>query len=195
MIGRDKGMQLIHGHLAPEAIVVAGLGTTARAWRAQAPRQATYYVSDPMGLGLSMALGMALAQPDRTVVFMGGDGDLLMSLSTLLTITEADPENLKIVVLHNSRYETGGGQPLAASGKSSLATIARGAGWAHVHEAFDEAGAGRVVPAFLAEDARSILVMHTRSEPSPYPEAGPWSQSEHRAFFMHQLHGDQGVSW
>jgi len=53
-------------------------------------------------------LGVALARPDRRVLVITGDGEMLMGLGSLATIGVQAPENLSIVVLDNGRYgETG----------------------------------------------------------------------------------------
>ena len=192
MIQRDRCAALLKMHMQTDAIVVAGLGTASRAWRAQQAPQPTYYVSDPMGIGLAMALGFALAQPSREVVFLGGDGDFIMSLGSLLTVAGSGVKNLKVVTFQNSRYETGGGQPLVASDRFSLATIARGAGFEQVLDVADEAQAVEDIRTFLGWEDLGLLVLRTAAEPSPYPKAGPWSQVEERAFFMRQVHGDAG---
>jgi len=41
-------------------------------------------------------LGLALAVPERQVVLIEGDGDLLMSLGSLATIAGAGARNLKV---------------------------------------------------------------------------------------------------
>lgn len=192
MIQRDRCAALLKQHMRPDAIVVAGLGTASRAWRAQQAPQPTYYVSDPMGIGLAMALGLALAQPTREIVFVGGDGDFIMSLGSLLTVAGSGAKNLKVVTFQNLRYETGGGQPLVASDRFSLAAIARGSGFETVVDLADEEGSVGAVRAFLESGDLGLLVLRTAAEPSPYPKAGPWSQVEERAFFMRQLHGEHG---
>ena len=51
---------------------------------------------------------MALAQPDRPVLVITGDGEQLMGLGALATIGAQRPANLGIVVLDNGHYgETG----------------------------------------------------------------------------------------
>ena len=65
---RSDGAGLVREHLESEALVVCGLGSSGRAWREQQPPQLTYYASDPMGMGPALALGLALAQPQRQVV-------------------------------------------------------------------------------------------------------------------------------
>lgn len=64
-----------------------------------------------MGHSSSIALGMALAQPDRRVVCLDGDGALLMHLGALPIIGSSAPKNLLHVVLNNGAHDSVGGQP------------------------------------------------------------------------------------
>src|SRR5512144_2983149 len=61
-----------------------------------------------MGGTAMVGLGLALAQPQRTVLVLTGDGEMLMGLGSLATIAAQRPPNLRIVVLDNECYgETG----------------------------------------------------------------------------------------
>lgn len=184
---RDLCGRTLRAALPPSAIVYASLGSAGRTWRAQAAPHATYYSSDPMGMALPAALGLALAQPARQVVFVGGDGDFVMSLGCLLTIVGAAPANLKLMVFDNARYETGGGQALAAAGQYSLPAIARGAGlaWAERVDAPEQAEGA--IARFLAQPGLAFLAVGIDAEPSPYPPAPALAQVEERALFMRRL--------
>jgi len=187
---RSSAARLFAEHLAPDDIVVCGLGSTARAWREQKDPRLTYYASDPMGLGPALALGLALARPDRRIVLLEGDGDLSMNLGVLVTIAGAGVTNLRAAIFINDRYETGGGQPLPNAGRISYVTLAAGAGWAWTGEAHDETQAGRLVPALLERPGLALLALHVDAEPSPYPaDPGPTSQAEDRAVFQRRLDG------
>jgi phosphonopyruvate decarboxylase len=90
-----------------------------------------------MGKGSSLALGVALAQPDTKVIVLDGDGSLLMNLGAVTTIAEMQPQNLYHFVLENGIYATTGGQPIPAQGKVSFTGVAREAGYAAVYD-FDD---------------------------------------------------------
>jgi sulfopyruvate decarboxylase subunit beta len=77
-----------------------------------------HYNPSTMGGAVPLALGLALAQPGRQVVAVTGDGALLMSLGSLVTVVGAGATNLTVVVLENNMYEVTGGQRTAASGTS-----------------------------------------------------------------------------
>ena len=188
---RSVAAKLMRERLDPADIVVCGLGSTARAWREGKAPQPTYYASDPMGMAPALALGLALARPDRRVVLLEGDGDLSMNLGALITIAGAAPRNLRVAVFINDRYETGGGQPLPNAGRISYVTIAAGAGWPWTGEAHDEAQAARLCGALLGLEGLGLLAMHVDPEASPYPaDAGPTSQAEDRAVFQRRLAGE-----
>jgi thiamine pyrophosphate-dependent acetolactate synthase large subunit-like protein len=181
---------IIKNALAPTDLVLCALGTVNRSWREQNAPQLSYFASDPMGVSLAMALGLALAQPARRVIAICGDGELLMSLGALVTIAGAGCDTLKIVCFNNARYETGGGQPLAGTAQTSLAAIAAGAGLPFAARADTEAEAGDKFAALLAFPGPGLLVLATDPEAAPYPPPGTWSQTEELALFVHRLAGE-----
>ena len=69
-----------------------------------------------MGGAVSIGLGLALAQPEREVMVITGDGELMMGIGSLATVATQPPANLSIVVLDNERFEETGGQLDADSG-------------------------------------------------------------------------------
>jgi thiamine pyrophosphate-dependent acetolactate synthase large subunit-like protein len=63
------------------------------------------YVSGPMGLATSVALGLAAVRPDDQVLAIAGVGALAMNLTSLATIAGAKPKNLSILLVDNRVYE------------------------------------------------------------------------------------------
>ena len=100
-------------------------------------------VGSAMGHAADFALGIALAQPDKKVIVLNGDGSMLMCLGTLATITalNAPPPNYLLFVCDNGTYEVTGNQPVpAGNGGFSWTMIAKGVGFQQVYE-FDDADA------------------------------------------------------
>jgi thiamine pyrophosphate-dependent acetolactate synthase large subunit-like protein len=123
--------------LAPvlgDAVVVAGLGYASWALFSEADRDENLYMGGAMGLGSSVALGIALARTERQVLCMEGDGSLLMNLGSLASIGATAPPNLTVVVWDDGLYLTTGGQPTHTGGAVSLAAVAHGCGIPRVHE-------------------------------------------------------------
>src|SRR5271156_4195377 len=73
------------------------------------------YLPSSMGMGPALGLGLALAQPGRGVVVVNGDGCMLMSLGSLVTLAD-QPADVFLVILDNGHYEVTGGQAHAGSG-------------------------------------------------------------------------------
>ena len=179
--------QLIKERLRPDDLVVCGLGATGAAWQAVDPPGLTYFASDPMGVWPSVALGLALARPDRRVMHLAGDGDLIMNLQCLITIASVGPTNLRIVVFQDGTYASIGRHRLPAAERLSLADIAKGAGFPWAMEARTEDEASRHLDGLLARSGPGLLAAHLDDDPSPDAPPGPWSQVEERAFFMRRL--------
>jgi thiamine pyrophosphate-dependent acetolactate synthase large subunit-like protein len=190
MIKRDHAGKSFRTHLKPDALVIGGLGSAGRTWREQKAPHLTYYASDPMGTGVTMALGLALAQPGREIFYVGGDGDLLMNLGCLLTVAGSGVTNLKIAIFDNQRYETGGGQALPGAGSYSLADIAKHAGFPYAQAADDPEAADGAIRAFLDYPGLAFLALRIAIEASPYGPPPQWSQAEDRAVFMRRLAGE-----
>lgn len=84
---------------------VADIGSQS-AWLKAASHDArNLYVSGPMGLASSVALGVAACRPNEEVLALCGDGALAMNLSSLVTIQGARQKNLAVIVLDNGVYE------------------------------------------------------------------------------------------
>ena len=120
-----------------EDVVISSMGT-AREWMSMGPLHERDFVFVPsaMGHATSLGLGIALAQPERRVIVLSGDGSLLMSLGSLVTIAAAAPPNLTVVLFDNGVYEVTGGQKTPGSLVPSgvdFAAMARAAGIASVH--------------------------------------------------------------
>jgi len=68
------------------------------------------YLRGSMGLGIPVGVGVALSRPEKQVLVITGDGNLLMGLSSLSTTSFIGPKNLSILILDNNEYATTGHQ-------------------------------------------------------------------------------------
>jgi len=170
-------------------LIVSGLAGPAKdigALTQEAPN--TFLFGGAMGGALPMALGRALAQPDKRVLCVTGDGDLLMSLSTLATIAALKPANLAVVCVDNALYQETGGQVSHTAQGVDLAKIAAGAGFAATRD---------VTQDDQLEDASQILrqtngpaFVLLRVDQSPPPKyARNWQASEMKLAFRKALLG------
>ena len=56
-----------------------------------------------MGFGLPAAIGVAIGNPDKTVIDIDGDGSFLMTLSDMKTARQYNLKNLKVLLLNNKK--------------------------------------------------------------------------------------------
>jgi thiamine pyrophosphate-dependent acetolactate synthase large subunit-like protein len=102
-------MRRVRVALTDEPVIVS-LGHPAYDLFAAGDRALNFYTWGSMGLTSTIALGLALARPDRRVIAIDGDGSLLMNLGSLATIGAIGPANLVVLVMDNGSYATTGGQ-------------------------------------------------------------------------------------
>ena len=81
-----------------------------------------------MGHALSIASGIASAQPSRPVICLDGDGAAIMHLGSLPITANLKQKNLLHVVLNNGVHESVGGQSTVGH-KVSLTSVARDVGY------------------------------------------------------------------
>jgi thiamine pyrophosphate-dependent acetolactate synthase large subunit-like protein len=113
----------------PRDLVIPSMGS-AREWMASGPMSDLDFVLVPsaMGHATSFGLGLALAQPDRRVIVLSGDGSLLMNLGTLVTISAQSPPNLIVVVFVNGVYEVTGAQSIPSGATVDYEALVRACG-------------------------------------------------------------------
>jgi thiamine pyrophosphate-dependent acetolactate synthase large subunit-like protein len=112
-------------------LIVAGLGSPAYDLASCSSEPLDFPLWGAMGGAAMVGLGLALAQPERKVLVLTGDGEMLMGLSSLATIASKRPPNLRIVVMDNERYGETGQQPTHTAMNSDLAAVAAGCGFQH----------------------------------------------------------------
>jgi len=104
-------MIALHRARRADDVVITSMGA-AREWMALGAGPLDLpLVPSSMGLATSFGLGLALAQPNRRVIVVNGDGAMLMNLGSLVTITAAAPANLTLILVDNGVYEVTGAQP------------------------------------------------------------------------------------
>ena len=128
LLDRNEAVpQLIGRH--EDFLIVAGLAGTARDLTflsRDAPH--VFALAGAMGSATAIGLGLALARPERRVLVVTGDGELLMNVGTLATVAVMNPSNLAIVCVDNGHYGETGYQKSHTSLGVDLEQMAIGAG-------------------------------------------------------------------
>jgi thiamine pyrophosphate-dependent acetolactate synthase large subunit-like protein len=104
---RTEAARILMNQVGDE-LIVCGLGSPVSDVSSARDRDLNFYLVGAMGSATPTGLGLALAQPDRMVVVVTGDAELMMNVGILATIGIKQPRNLSILVFDNERFgETG----------------------------------------------------------------------------------------
>jgi len=156
--------------LVPEGTAcIHANGYIGRAGCAARDRDECFYMIGSMGLAASIGLGVALAQPERRVLVLDGDGNVLMNLGTLATIAATRPANLLHVCFDNGVHASTGAQP-TVSARVRLDDVARATGYRSVRRIETPAALATEAPAFLSGPGPAFLLVRIALGP-PGPPA------------------------
>ena len=158
MLKRDDALKALIPHVSDDDIVVA-VYQSCFDWLALNPRDLNYVAVGAMGQASSHALGLALANPDRRVFVLDGDGSLLMNLGSLVTIANAGVTNLYHFLGANRVYEVNGEHPLPGGKNVDFAMIAKAAGYAGARNFTDQRQLQEALPEVLSAPGPQMCVL------------------------------------
>jgi thiamine pyrophosphate-dependent acetolactate synthase large subunit-like protein len=151
-----------------DLLVVAGLGSTAWDITAAGDRPLNFPLWGAMGGAAIVGLGLALGQPERRVLVITGDGELLMGMGSLATIAVQRPSNLAIVVFDNERYGETGMQATHTAHGVDLAGVAAACGFPITSTVCEESELERALPVIRTSPGPVLYVAKVRAEPLPF---------------------------
>ncbi len=155
--------------LPERAAVIATTGKAGRELFTLADRRQHLYQVGSMGGASGMALGVALACPDRPVIVVDGDGAALMKLGTLATIGAYQPRRLVHVLLDNGVHDSTGGQA-TVSASIDFATVAVACGYRAAWVVDDGPGFDAALTEALRGDGPTLI--HARIAPGSMASLG-----------------------
>jgi thiamine pyrophosphate-dependent acetolactate synthase large subunit-like protein len=151
-MNRSVLTRLLADKLKSEEAVIGGIGNSNFDLWASGQRPQNFYMLGSMGLATPIALGVALAQPQRKVFALDGDGSILMQLGALGTVAAEACKNLAIIIWDNGLYQITGSQKTLTASGTDLVAMAKGAGIAQSYWATDETHFGSLIERTLRED-------------------------------------------
>lgn len=120
-------------------------------------RPTHFYMIGSMGVAPAIGLGIALAKPDKKVVVLDGDGNVLMNLGTLATVGALKPKNFIHVVFDNEVYGSTGNQP-TISRTVRLEHVAKSSGYVNVERVREREDVAYEFKDMLRKDGPSFLL-------------------------------------
>lgn len=169
---------------APEALIVTGLGSASYDVFAAGDRDRNYYLWGAMGGATSLGLGLALAQPDKSVIVITGDGEQLMGIGSLGSIAVKQPKNLTIVVLDNGHFGETGMQRSHSSLGMDLVAVAKGFGIADAFSVGSTEACEEIAQEINARKRTTFVqvLIETNEPPRALPPRdGPYIKNRFRA--------------
>ncbi len=128
ILDRREAVPALIGH-HQDFLFVTGLAGTARDIAALTHDGVHIYtMAGAMGGAVMIGLGLALARPDKRVLAVTGDGELLMNIGALATVAVLNPANFGILCVDNGHYGETGYQKSHTSLGVDLERIAAGSG-------------------------------------------------------------------
>jgi thiamine pyrophosphate-dependent acetolactate synthase large subunit-like protein len=169
-----------------DTLVVTGLGSPTYDCAAVGDHPLNFYLWGAMGSAVTVGLGLALTQPERRVLVLTGDGEMLMGLGALATVAVKRPHNLAIVVIDNEHYGETGMQRSHTSAGVDLAGIALACGFRWTTTVKQAGELDKVVAILHTAEGPIVVVLKVSSNRDPLV-LPPWDGALLKSRFRQAL--------
>lgn len=188
---REDAVACLAEGLSDSDVIVSTTGKASRELyeyrqRTGGSRGQEFLTVGSMGHASQIAMGVALARPERQVFCFDGDGALIMHLGAAAIIGSQGPANLKHVVLNNGCHDSVGGQPTAGF-LISVPAIAEACGYKRTWQAESAEEVRARVKELRAADGPALLEVRVRRGSRSDLGRPKSSPLENKAAFMKTL--------
>ncbi len=116
VLTREQALNVIVENTSPDVVFIGTTGKTSRELfeireQRNQSHAADFYTVGSMGCASAIAFGVGLADSQRKIYILDGDGAALMQLGTMATFGYYKNPRLKHILLDNNSHESTGGQP------------------------------------------------------------------------------------
>lgn len=175
-----------------DLLVVGGLGASCWDIAAAGDNPLNFPLWGGMGGAAMVGFGLAIAQPERRVLVITGDGEMLMGIGALATIAVQAPKNLAVVVIDNQHYGETGMQDTHTGSGVDMAAMAAGAGIPFTATVRSEAELAAAIPVIRGAEGPVFHVIKVKADTLPKvlpPREGAYLKDRFRLALL----GDAGV--
>ena len=135
-MSREEAIQTVAAALGDKDCIVSTTGMISRElfeYRAAMNQghKRDFLTVGSMGHASQIALGIAMAQPERRVWCFDGDGAAIMHMGSMAIVASKEPKNYVHVVFNNGAHDSVGGQPTVGL-KINLPLVAEACGYFHI---------------------------------------------------------------
>lgn len=188
---REEAIETVIRELNEKDIIVSTTGHISREVYETRERLGQNHKQDfltvgSMGHSSSIALGIALEKPDRTIYCFDGDGAFLMHEGAISVNASKNLSNFKHIVFNNEAHDSVGSQPTVAN-RINIPQIAQNSGYKNVYSVSDKTDLMKVLPEFISNSTTSLLEIKVKCgarEDLGRPKEKPW---ENKKIFMENL--------
>ena len=140
---REQAIAIILENINADSSVVSSTGMISRELYElregfQQKHDTDFLTVGSMGHCSQIALGVALANKNKKVICLDGDGAAIMHMGSMAVTAQSGATNLIHIILNNGRHDSVGGQPTCGF-EIDFTTIAKGCGYPSAHSVDNEA--------------------------------------------------------
>ena len=190
-LDRREAVAAVLGENASEYLIITGIsapkGDVLPVIGAEAPN---LFPTGSMGCAAMVGLGLALAQPERRVVVVTGDGELLMNVGSLATIGVINPPNLSIVVVDNEAYGETGWQQSHTGRGVDIAGMAAAAAIPNTRTVRDKAALPEAAKLLRSTNGTTLIVLkvaQTNPKSLRRPQDQIWNKNRFREALLGKI--------
>ena len=183
LMDRKGAIELITKKVGNEPIVSAN-GYVSRDLFETYDKESNFYMIGSMGLASSIALGVAIKNPNKRIYVFDGDGNILMNLGSITTVGALQQKNYVHIVFDNESHESTGGQPTHTR-KIDLKNIAKSANYT-VYKTMTKNGLQGILTKIQNISGPIMIIIKIR-ENNPVSKRVSLNTINIRDRFMHSL--------
>ena len=149
-LSREEALKLIVQYLGKKDVVVSTTGKLSRELfelreTLQQEHERDFLTVGSMGYSSSIALGIALEKPEKTVWCLDGDGAFIMHMGAITNIGALAPKNYRHIIFNNGAHESVGGQPTLGF-QIDMPAIGQACGYRHIYSVVTREEIERILP-------------------------------------------------